>query len=101
MIYTGLPTVKITPSSQTIEVTFNAMFSTVVSGIGSDTFKYQWYHNGSIIYGETGKNLIITNMTESKIGKYKCVVINCCNNTAESEAAMLVISSELNVIMAN
>ena len=94
MIYTGLPTVKITPSSQTIEVTFNAKFSTKVSGIGSETFKYQWYHNGQIIYGEIGKNLVITNVAENKVGKYKCVVINCCNNTAESEAAMLMISSE-------
>lgn len=84
----------IIPSNQTIEATFTAEFNTIVSGIGSRRFKYQWYHNETIINGEIRKNLVITNITESKGGKYKCVVINCCNNTAESESAILMISSE-------
>ena len=83
----------VTPSNQIVEITFTAEFNTIVSGVGSENFKYQWYHNETIINGEIRRNLIISNVTESKGGKYKCVVINCCNNTAESEA-ILMISSE-------
>ena len=84
----------VTPSYQTIEITLTAEFNTIVSGVGSESFDYQWYHNETIISGEIRKNLIITNITESKTGKYKCVVINCCNNTAESQSGILMISSE-------
>ena len=84
----------VAPSSQTVEVTFTAVFYAIVDGVGSKEFKYQWYHNGTIISGENEKNIVITNMTESKTGKYECVVTNCCNNTNKS-GGILMISSEL------
>ena len=84
----------VTPSSQTVEVTLTAVFNTTVTGVGSKTFTYQWYHNGTIISGENGENLVITNMAETKSGIYKCVVINSYNDTAESKAALLMASRE-------
>lgn len=83
----------IKPSHQTVEVTLTAVFTTIVSGVGSGTFQYQWYHNGRIISGEHRERLVITNITESNAGKYECVVTNCCNDNNKSEA-ILMISSE-------
>ena len=91
---TGLPTVILTPSSQTVEVTFTAKFNTIVSGVGSEDFTYQWFHNGTIISDENGRSLVITNVTESKSGKYECIVSNYYNNTAISEAATLTVTSK-------
>ena len=74
-------------------MTLTAVFTTIVSGVGSGMFQYQWYHNETIISGEYGERLVITNVTESNAGKYECVVINCCNDRNKSEA-ILMISSE-------
>ena len=82
----------IKPSHQTVEITLTAVFTTIVSGVGSGTFKYQWYHNGTIINGENGERLIITDVTESKTGKYECVVTNCCDDTDKSEATLMMSS---------
>ena len=84
----------VTPSSQTAEATFTAVFYAIVDGVGSEDFKYQWHHNGTIISGENQRNIVINDVTESKTGKYECVVTNCCNDTNKSEG-ILMISSEL------
>jgi len=62
------------PSSQSVEVTHTAMFTTTVSGVGVENFMYQWRHNGTIIGGETGDTLVITNVMESDSGDYECIV---------------------------
>ena len=84
----------VVPSIQTIEVTFTAEFFAIVDGVGSEDFEYQWYYNGTIINKENEKNIVITNVTENKIGKYECIVTNCCNDTNKSEG-ILMMSSEL------
>ena len=89
----GLPTVIITPLSQTVEVTCNVRFDTTVSGIGSERFLYQWYHNGSVISGENRSSLLITNVTEYNDGYYECNVTNHCGDTSMSHAAVLSITS--------
>ena len=63
-------------SNQSIEVTHNVSFITMVTGVGSDDFTYQWRHNGTIISGETEDTLMITNAMESDSGDYECIVIN-------------------------
>ena len=65
---TGLPVVTVMPSSQSREVTHNATFTTMVTGVGSDNFIYQWRHNGTNISGETGNILIIPNLAPNNTG---------------------------------
>ena len=60
------------PSSQSVEVTHNVKFTTMVTGVGSNNFTYQWRHNETIINGETGDTLVITNVMESDGGEYEC-----------------------------
>jgi len=92
-----LPEVTMTPSSQTVEVTHTAMFTITVSGLGMESFMYQWKHNGSNITGETGDSLDISNVTESDRGNYECVVSNQYGNSVISDVVVLTITSKLPV----
>ena len=86
------------PSSQSVEVTLNATFTTMVTGVGSDNFTYQWRHNGAIISGETGDTLMITNPMESDSGEYECTVTNQFGDTDTSNVVTLMVTSELTIV---
>ena len=94
MMCIGLPTVKVTPSSQTLEVTCNLRLNTSVDGVGSENFFYQWYHNRTIIKGENREYLSINNVTESDGGYYECVVTNYYGDKSISNAAIIYITSK-------
>ena len=86
------------PSSQSVEVTHNATFTTMVTGVGSNSFTYQWRHNGTIISGETGDTLVITNVTESNSGNYDCTIDNQLGDTNTSVVVVLTVTSELAIV---
>ena len=86
------------PSSQSVEVTHNATFTTMVTGVGSNSFTYQWRHNGTIISGETGDTLVITNVTESNSGNYDCIVDNQLGDTNTSAVVVLIVTSEVAIV---
>ena len=86
------------PSSQSVEVTHNATFTTMVTGVGSNNFTYQWRHNGTIISGETGDTLVITNVMESNSGGYECIVDNQLGDTNSSNVVILMVTSELTIV---
>ena len=86
------------PSSQSVEVTHNATFTTMVTGVGSNNFTYQWRHNGTIISGETGDTLVITNVMESNRGEYECIVDNQLGDTNSSNVVILMVTSELTTV---
>ena len=83
-------------SSQSVEVTHNATFTTMVTGVGSNNFTYQWRHNRTIISGETGDTLIITNVMESDGGEYECIVDNEFGDTNTSTIVVLMVTSKIN-----
>jgi len=85
----------VTPSSQSVEVTRTATFTSTVSGVGVENFMYQWRHNGTIISGETGDTLIITNVMESDSGDYDCIVTNEYGDSDTSDVVVLMVTSEL------
>ena len=85
----------VTPSSQSVEVTHTAMFTTTVSGVGVQNFMYQWRHNGTIITGETGDTLVITNVMENDSGDYECIVTNEYGDSDTSDVVVLMVTSEL------
>ena len=51
------------PSSQSVEVTLTATFTTNVTGVGP--FTYQWRRNGTILGEETEDTLSITNNSDT------------------------------------
>ena len=85
---TGLPVVTLLPSSQSVELTHTATFTTVVTGVRP--FSYQWRHNGSIISGETDDTLIITNVVPDDTGVYNCKVMNQYGDSDSSLASLIV-----------
>ena len=86
------------PSSQSVEVTLTATFTTMVTGVGSDNFTYQWRHNGTIISRETGDTLMITNVMESDSGEYECIVANQFGDSNTSPIVLLMVTSELAIL---
>ena len=87
---TGLPVVTVIPSSQSVEVTHNATFTTMVTGVGSNNFTYQWRHNGTIISGETEDTLIIIYVTPDDVGVYSCTVMNQYGDSNSNSASLVV-----------
>jgi len=85
------------PSSQSVEVTHTAMFTTTVSGVGMDNFMYQWRHNGTTITGETGDILMIADVMESDSGDYECIATNEYGDSDTSDVVVLMVTSELSV----
>ena len=83
------------PSSQSVEVTNTATFTTTVTGVGSDDFTYQWRHNRANISGETEDTLMITNVMESDSGDYECIVTNQFGDTDTSDVVVLMVTSKL------
>ena len=81
-------------SSQSVEVTHTAMFTTTVSGVGVENFMYQWRHNGTNITGETRDTLMITNVMESDSGDYECIVTNEYGDSDTSDVVVLMVTSE-------
>ena len=86
------------PFSQSVEVTHSATFTTMVTGMGSNNFTYQWRHNGLIISGETEDTLIITDVMESNNGHYECIVTNQFGYTNVSNVVVLTVTSELTLV---
>ena len=88
------------PSSQsvTVELTFTATFTTMVTGVGSNNFTYQWRHNGTIISGETDDTLMITNVMDSDSGEYQCIVTNQFGDNDTSNVVVLIVTSELTIV---
>ena len=83
------------PSSQSVEVTHNATFTTMVIDAGSAYFTYQWKHNGTIISGEAGDTLSITGVMENDTGHYECMVTNQFGYTNVSNVVVLTVTSKL------
>ena len=81
-----------TPSSQSVEVTRTAMFTTTVSGVGVENFMYQWRHNRTIINEENNITLIIIGVMSSDTGDYECIVTNEYGNNIVSSVSTLVIT---------
>ena len=78
------------PSSQSVEVTHNATFTTMITGVGSNNFTYQWKHNGTIISGELN-TLMITNVMESNSGIIS-IVTNQFGDTNTSNVVVLMVT---------
>ena len=86
------------PSSQSVEVTHNATFTTTVTGVGAKNFTYQWRHNGIIISGETEDTLVIANVIQSDSGEYECIVTNQFKDNATSNVVVLIVTSKYVVV---
>ena len=83
--------VTVTPSTQSVEVTQTAKFTTTVTGIGP--FHYQWQRGNDNLTGETNSTLIINNVSHSDQANYSCYVSNNYGDYAISNHVYLQVTS--------
>ena len=91
MNYVGFPTITVTPSSQSVEVTLRAMFTATVTGVGP--FTYQWQKENTILPEETETTFTVYNTSEENQSHYRCRVINIYGNSAVSDRVWLKVTS--------
>jgi len=85
----------VTPSSQSVEVTHTATFTTIVRGVGNKSFTYQWrkgYHHKPI-NGKTEPILKFDKVSQRNEGQYSCYVENMYGDFAISNTVQLTITS--------
>lgn len=86
----GLPAeITVEPDSITVNEGDSAYFS--VSANGSDTLKYIWHKNDTVIPEDTGNFLLISSTALTDSGVYKCVVYNNWGTPDTSRGALLTV----------
>lgn len=86
------PLITVNPSSQTVDAGSTASFS--VTAVGSPTLSYQWYKNGSSIFGAIGSSYTTPTLTSSDNGNQYYCIVSCSvsgTSTATSGAATLTV----------
>ncbi|XP_065904619.1 basement membrane-specific heparan sulfate proteoglycan core protein-like isoform X2 [Dysidea avara] len=94
---TGLPEVTVTPSSQSVEVTHTATFTTTVRGVGNNSFTYKWRrgHRNKLIKRETGHIINFDKVSERHKGNYSCYVENMYGDYAASNTVYLTVTRNI------
>jgi hypothetical protein len=69
-----------------------ANFSVTATGTG---LGYQWYHGATMLPGQIGNSLTITNVSAASAGTYNVVITGACNSV--TNGAMLVVNSPTSV----
>ena len=92
VMLTGLPKVTVTPTSLSVEVSQTVKLTATVSGVGKESFTYQWNQNAVDIQGESarGSTLSIKCVTKSHGGSYECIVSNEYGDSDRSTAKLTV-----------
>ncbi|XP_065903803.1 basement membrane-specific heparan sulfate proteoglycan core protein-like [Dysidea avara] len=102
---TGLPEVTVTPSSQSVEVTHTATFTTTVRGVGNISFTYKWRrkqgHFNKLIKREIGPILKFDKVSERNEGHYSCYVENMYGDFAVSNTVYLTVTRNILKIVKN
>ena len=82
-----MPSVTVTPSFQTIEVTLTAQFIATVTGVGP--FTYQWQRGDEILIDETRNTCVVYNASQEDQNYYRCLVTNKFGGSAISNRLWL------------
>jgi len=64
------------------------------TGVGADSFTYQWWLNNDLINGKTGPTLIIPATSHTDTGGYSCIVGNKYGGFGVSDVATLILSKQ-------
>ena len=78
------PAITSQPKSQEAKVGESVTFR--VSANGTAPLTYQWYKNGNVVSGATGRSYKITNLRKSHFGNYTVVVSNSAGSITSTTA---------------
>jgi len=76
-------TVTTPPSDQAACAGGSATFTVAASGAA---LTYQWYQGSSLLSGQNGNTLTVTNVSVANVGAYKVVVTDGCGNSVTNSA---------------
>ena len=95
----GSPAPMITrqPEGKTSCLGGAATFSIGVSG--PSPLAYQWYHGTTLLSGQTGTNLSLTNLQSSDAGTYQVVVTNAFGRVTSAPASLVVNDACVDICM--
>ena len=94
---TGQPTVIVTPSSQSVEITHTATFIVTVKGVGP--FKYQWHRGKHNLTNETQPTIVINEVSLKDQNYYRCYVSNNFGDSVLSNRVYLQVTSEYSYLI--
>ncbi len=79
-------TITVTPSSVSSYVGFSTSFVATASGPLPITYQWQW--NGTNLVGATSNTLVLSNLSLSQSGSYRCVATGPYTNVTSSAAVL-------------
>ena len=94
------PVVNIVPINRTVDEGVKTTFTCMASGVGNNSFTYQWFLNNNRVSGED-KRILNTVASQDRSGSYTCSVKNQYGNVTQSETAVLIILSKLITLFLN
>jgi subtilase family serine protease len=83
---------SITTQPQSVTTTAGTGLSLSVTATGGGTLTYQWFNNGTAVYGAIGSTYSVTSAAAANAGSYTVVVSNIIG-TATSTAATVTVNS--------
>jgi uncharacterized repeat protein (TIGR01451 family) len=83
------PSITLQPTNQTVILSSNATFQ--ASASGSPPSSYQWYSGNSVMAGQTGSALNLTNVQASQAGNYLVVASNAAGSATSAVAQLTVL----------
>ena len=90
---TGQPEVTVTPLWQTVEKSHRVTIIANAKGVGVESFRYVWIHNGRILPNQNNHMLVIQHVKEHNEGYYHCYVSNMYNDSVRSNKVLLNVRS--------
>ena len=86
------PKVIVTPSLLNVDEGQSATLRCSATGVGADSFTYQWWLNNVLINRETEPALIIAATSQTDTGDYSCIVGNKYGGFGVSDVVTLILS---------
>ena len=86
------PVILAGPDASTVPAGSNATFS--VTATGSTPLVFWWNHDGSLVPGAAGSQIVITNAQTTDNGNYQVVVSNFWGTVTSTNAALVVLPSK-------
>ncbi len=84
-----VPQITLSPAGDTIDEGDTLVFN--ITTIGTEPISYKWFHDGTVIAGAIGPELVIENALPGDSGYYYCTVQNDCGMLSGDSAYLYVL----------
>jgi hypothetical protein len=89
----GQPVVTVQPFSR--QAYLHGTTRLRVMAVGAGPLDYQWWHEGTLLTGETNATLVLADLSAAHTGRYRCVIRSSRGQTETREAEVSVVAPPL------